>query len=207
MKLTPEHDLLLRSDVLFDILISMADEAVEQYRIALRAWSAQDLRLATELATATGASTCYYERLMAELMRLDGPDAVAIAMAGVHGGACARADRRPPAIIGARLRYLLTGDPAHLAAEVRWRRATDARHPSHVPPAARRGAARPRPAGGAVTEAIPRGTEVLLDGDLTEAQALIDGDDELDTLTLESRSGATRSWPCSSRWPATCGPS
>src|SRR5688572_7276889 len=36
-----------------------------------------------------------------------------------------------------------------------------------------------------VTEAIARGTEALLDLDLTAAQAVIDGDDEIDALTLE----------------------
>ena len=36
-----------------------------------------------------------------------------------------------------------------------------------------------------VTEVIPRGTEVLLAGDLHGAQALIEADDELDALALE----------------------
>lgn len=36
-----------------------------------------------------------------------------------------------------------------------------------------------------VTEAIARGTEALLDLDLAAAQALVDGDDEIDALTLE----------------------
>jgi phosphate transport system protein len=36
-----------------------------------------------------------------------------------------------------------------------------------------------------VTETITRGTEALLDLDLAAAQALIDGDDEIDTLTLD----------------------
>ena len=35
-----------------------------------------------------------------------------------------------------------------------------------------------------VTEAIPRGTEVLLNGDLAAAQALIDDDDEIDRLSV-----------------------
>lgn len=39
--------------------------------------------------------------------------------------------------------------------------------------------------GAMVCETIPRGTEVLLAGDLTGAQALIDGDDEMDLLTVE----------------------
>ena len=36
-----------------------------------------------------------------------------------------------------------------------------------------------------VTEAVPRGTAVLLDGDLHGAQELIEGDDVLDTLALD----------------------
>ncbi len=36
-----------------------------------------------------------------------------------------------------------------------------------------------------VTEAIARGTEALLELDLTAAQAIIDGDDEIDALTLD----------------------
>jgi len=36
-----------------------------------------------------------------------------------------------------------------------------------------------------VTEAIMRGTEALLTLDLAAAQALIDGDDEIDVLTLD----------------------
>jgi phosphate transport system protein len=36
-----------------------------------------------------------------------------------------------------------------------------------------------------VTESIARGTEALLDLDLTAAQAVIDGDDEIDAITLE----------------------
>lgn len=35
-----------------------------------------------------------------------------------------------------------------------------------------------------VTEAVPRGTQVLLGGDLAEAQALIDDDDEIDRLSV-----------------------
>ena len=119
VKLTPKHDLLLRSEVLFDILITVADEAVEIYRTALRAWSAQDLRLATDLATQNQNLDLYYERLMGELKRLEGPDAVSIAMAAFAAGRALERIADHSAIIGARLRYLITGEPAHLAAEVR----------------------------------------------------------------------------------------
>jgi phosphate transport system protein len=119
VKLTPRHGLLTRSEVLFDILVTIADEAVEYYRIALRAWSAQDLQLATELATQTRSLDVYYERLTVELQRLDGPDAVPTAMAAFAAGRSLERIADHSAIIGARLRYLITGEPAHLAAEVR----------------------------------------------------------------------------------------
>jgi phosphate uptake regulator len=56
---------------------------------------------------------------MSELKRLDGPDAVRIAMAAFSAGRALERIADHSAIIGARLRYLLTGEPAHLAAEVR----------------------------------------------------------------------------------------
>jgi phosphate transport system protein len=119
VKLSPKHELLVRSEVLFDILVTMADEAVEIYRVALRAWSTQDLQLATDLATQTRDLDLYYERLMSELKRLEGPDAVSVAMACFSAGRALERIADHGAIIGARLRYLITGEPAHLAAEVR----------------------------------------------------------------------------------------
>ncbi len=119
VKLSPKHELLTRSVVLFDILVTVADEAVDIFRVALRAWSAQDLQLATELATQNRNLDLYYERLMSELKRLDGPDAVRIAMAAFAAGRALERIADHSAIIGARLRYLITGEPAHLAAEVR----------------------------------------------------------------------------------------
>ena len=119
VKLSPKHDLLERSDVLFDILVTVADEAVDMFRIALRAWSAQDLDLATALATQNRSLDLYYERLMSELKRLEGPDAVGIAVAAFAAGRALERIADHSAIIGARLRYLITGEPAHLAAEVR----------------------------------------------------------------------------------------
>lgn len=119
VKLTPKHELLMRSEVLFDILVTVADEAVEIFRVALRAWSAQDLRLATELATQNGNLDLYYERLISELQHLEGPDAVRTAMAAFAAGRALERIADHCAIIGARLRYLITGEPAHLAAEVR----------------------------------------------------------------------------------------
>ena len=119
VKLAPNHDLLARHEVLFDILVTIGEQAAESYRVALRAWSAQDLQLATELATQNRNLDLYYERLVSELQRLDGLDAVRIAMAAFAAGRSLERIADHSAIIGARLRYLITGEPAHLAAEVR----------------------------------------------------------------------------------------
>ena len=61
----------------------------------------------------------HYERLMAELLQLRGDDAVRIATASLIAGRSLERISDHAAIIGARLRYLLTGDPDHLSAEVR----------------------------------------------------------------------------------------
>ena len=97
----------------------MGDVAVDAFRDALRAWSAQDLGLATELATRVRSMDMHYERLMAELLRLTGPDAVRIATSTLIAGRSLERIGDHAAIIGARLRYLITGDPDHLSAEVR----------------------------------------------------------------------------------------
>ncbi len=119
VKLAPEHAVLSTTGVVWDVLLTIADEAVEVFRTALRAWSAQDLSLATTLATEGRNLDLYYERLVAELQQLAGPDAVRIAMDAFVGGRALERIADHSAIIGARLRYLITGEPAHLAAEVR----------------------------------------------------------------------------------------
>jgi phosphate transport system protein len=119
VKLEPEQPLLASVGRSWDILLSVGDEAVEVYRTALRAWSTQDLGLATDLATQTRSLDLYYERLVSELQRLHGPDAVRIAMGTFVAGRAFERIADHGAIIGARLRYLITGEPAHLVAEVR----------------------------------------------------------------------------------------
>lgn len=119
VKLTPERHLWAGNEVTFDILVSMGDTAVDAYRDALRAWSAQDLGLATDLATRVRTMDIHYEHLMAELLRLRGDDAVRIATATLIAGRSLERIADHAAIVGARLRYLLTGDPDHLSAEVR----------------------------------------------------------------------------------------
>jgi phosphate transport system protein len=119
LKLTPQVNSLSTCGAPWDIAVTMVDLAVEQYRTALRAWSAQDLGLASQLADQRPPAETYHERLLAELQRLRGPESAATAMGVYIIGQAADRIADHAAIIGARLRYLITGEPAHLAAEVR----------------------------------------------------------------------------------------
>jgi phosphate transport system protein len=60
VKLAPQHALLSTADEAWDVLVTLAEESVEVYRSALRAWSTQDLGLATELATQDRGLDIYY---------------------------------------------------------------------------------------------------------------------------------------------------
>ncbi len=119
VKLAPEWEVIRGGERTYDILMSMADVAVGQFRTALRAWSAQDLFLADELAGASRAMDPTTDQLMRELLRLEGPDAVACAVRTLTAGRALDRIADHASIIGARLRYLLTGDPDHLATEIR----------------------------------------------------------------------------------------
>lgn len=119
IKLAPDHERLASNEATFDILLTMADNVLDRYRDALRAWATMDLAMATELAAASRSMDAYYERLMSELLRLEGPDAVPVAVVTLTAGRSIERIGDHAGIIGARLRYLLTGDPAHLNAEVR----------------------------------------------------------------------------------------
>jgi phosphate transport system protein len=118
-KLAPDWALLRSGGATYDLLLSMSECAVEQFRAALRAWSAQDLDLASALATSSPVMEAHNERLMRELLRLGGPEAVPCALRTLVVGRALDRIADHAAIIGARLRYLITGDPDHLATEIR----------------------------------------------------------------------------------------
>jgi phosphate transport system protein len=119
VKLNADRATWAASRPTYDILVSMADTAVDSFRDALRAWSARDLALATHLATRVQTMDLHYEQLMTELLRLRGDQAVRIATASLIAGRSLERIADHAAIVGARLRYMLTGDPDHLTAEVR----------------------------------------------------------------------------------------
>jgi phosphate transport system protein len=120
VKQAPHVEEMSRAGEAWDVVLTMVDTAVEQYRTALRAWSAQDLTLATELTMTTEPSMFpFHERLLRRLRAYDTDEAVSLAMHLFVVGQAADRIADHAVIIGARLRYLLTGEPAHLAAEVR----------------------------------------------------------------------------------------
>jgi phosphate transport system protein len=119
IKLVGEVPLLRTSGSIWDTLLRLVAESVEQYRTALAAWSAQDLDRATALATRQHTLDHYYDGLVDDLQRYEGAEAARIAIGIMAAGRAADRIADHAAIIGARLRYLITGEPAHLAAEVR----------------------------------------------------------------------------------------
>ena len=118
VKLVPDWELLRSNPATYDVLLSMADTAVEQYRTALRAWSTQDLGLAGSLVEQRPMEA-FTERFSREVVGITGPDAVLCAVRTLVAGRSLDRIADHAAIIGARLRYLLTGDPAHLTSEIR----------------------------------------------------------------------------------------
>ena len=119
IKLAPDFELIASNPPSYDILRSMCDQVIDRYRNALRAWAALDLDIATALATNDRSMDAFYERLLSELLKLSGEEAVKVAITTFAAGRALERIGDHATIIGARLRYLLTGDPDHLAAEVR----------------------------------------------------------------------------------------
>jgi phosphate transport system protein len=119
VKIGPAWPVVRDATTTYDILVSMADIAVDLYRQALAAWSSQDLAQADVLARSGPALDLGNEQLARELLRLEGPTAVPAALHSLVIGKALDRIADHAAIIGSRLRYLLTGDPGHLAAEIR----------------------------------------------------------------------------------------
>lgn len=118
VKLQPDHHLLRAVPRAFDVLETMADHAVDRYRDALRAWSALDLDLADRVATEAPAGVTAAQ-LVEALLAYGGTDGVAVTLRTMVAGQALDRIADHAAVLGARVRYLITGDPDHLAAEVR----------------------------------------------------------------------------------------
>jgi phosphate transport system protein len=119
IKLADEMPLLRTSGSIWETLRQLLNGATAQYRTALAAWSALDLKEATALATRQHTLEHDYDTLVSGLQDYEGPDAARIAIGIMAAGRAADRIADHSALIGARLRYLITGEAAHLAAEVR----------------------------------------------------------------------------------------
>jgi phosphate transport system protein len=117
-KLAPEHHLLVAAPGAYDILCAMADHAVVQYREALRAWSTFDLAIAERVAAQSPVPLAA-RALVEALLTYEGHDAVMVSLRTMVAGQALDRIADHAAVLGARIRYLITGDPEHLAAEVR----------------------------------------------------------------------------------------
>ena len=101
------------------LLGRMGDLALTLLKAARRVWLDLDLAVAAGLEERDGALDDCYRRLTEHLIARDGPGASALAL---HAHAAGRNLERiadHAVMIGARVSYLLTGDPSALAAEIR----------------------------------------------------------------------------------------
>jgi phosphate transport system protein len=118
VKLAPEQPLLASNLETFGILQEMADVALELYRAASRAWSMQDLRLAHSLEKRDDAMDRHNADLMKAIMRLEGPEAVPLAIQTLLAGRALERIADHSVMIGERLRYMLTGNTESLSKEI-----------------------------------------------------------------------------------------
>lgn len=119
VKLAPDHHMLRADAEAHGILCVMADEAVSRYRQALRAWATEDLALATELTVPSRVLDLATHRLTERVLGLTGAEAVGVAMRVTTVSRALDRIADHTVVLGARFRYLITADPAHLAVEVR----------------------------------------------------------------------------------------
>lgn len=118
-KLAPEYMYLAEDHALHDLLCVMGDEARDAFGLALAAWSAQDADLAARMVAEPSVTRLHSEQLWVALTHLTGADAAAIAVRAALVGQALDRIADHARVIAARVRYLVTGEPEHLAAEVR----------------------------------------------------------------------------------------
>jgi phosphate transport system protein len=118
-KLSPERPPLSDNPATFDVLCAVADDDVDRYRRSMRAWGDDDLAEAEALAAGSAIMDQQCNRLTTELLQVSGRESLPLALRTAEAGRALDRIGDHVTVIGSRLRYLLTGDPRHLAAEVR----------------------------------------------------------------------------------------
>ncbi|MGI8519026.1 MAG: phosphate signaling complex protein PhoU [Actinomycetota bacterium] len=118
VKLAPDHHLLALNRDTFSILQGMARTATELFRLAIKAFSSQDLRLAHSLEQRDDAMDAYNARLTEAIFAMDGPGAVPQAVQTMLAGRALERIADHSVMVGERLRYLLTGDLGSLSKQI-----------------------------------------------------------------------------------------
>lgn len=118
VKLAPQQELIASERETFMILRSMARLAIQLFGDASRAWATGDLRLARSLEERDEAIDERNVALMEALLRLEGPQAVPIAIQTLLAGRALERIADHSVMIGERLRYMLTGNVDSLSKEV-----------------------------------------------------------------------------------------
>jgi phosphate transport system protein len=118
VKLAPHHALIAANPETFGTLREMAYEATNVFRLAFRAWAAQDLRLARSLEQRDDAMDAHYARLMTAILKLEGPNAVPQAIQTLLAGRALERIADHSVAVGERLRYVLTGDVQSISKEI-----------------------------------------------------------------------------------------
>lgn len=120
VKLRPYHEVITSNRSTYEILLAMADAAIDRYRLAMRAWSATNAHVAAELVEDAPSIVDHLDiRLTEELVALERSDAAEVAVRTLVAGRSLERIADHAGIIGARLLFLLTGDTEHLVSEVR----------------------------------------------------------------------------------------
>jgi phosphate transport system protein len=119
VKLAPDHELIKGNLETYGILREMAVEAQELFRTAIRAWSTRDLRLAKTLEERDDAMDSHNRALLEGILAMRGPNAVHMAVKTLLAGRALERIADHSVMIGERLRYMLTGNPESLSAEIR----------------------------------------------------------------------------------------
>jgi phosphate transport system protein len=119
VKQVPNQPLLASHPRIHSILQQMAAMAAALHGVAISAWTAEDLSLAQTLTDRNRAVDGCYTDLVERIHELTGPDAAQVAVSAVLVGRALERIADHGVIVGERLCYLLTGDPAYLASEVR----------------------------------------------------------------------------------------
>lgn len=119
VKLAPDQPLLASNRETFGILHEMAGEAQGLFRVAIQAWSSQDVRLAMTLEERDDAMDAHNSHLMEAILKLEGPNAVPLAVKSAFAGRSLERIADHSVMIGERVRYMLTGNVESLSDEIR----------------------------------------------------------------------------------------